>query len=451
MLEKHTTTGAEDRAILVGLYATDSRLSPELRMGELGSLVTAANGSVVGRVAQRRGLSRGEDIDRPVDAATYIGKGKVEDVKFEITTHDANLVVFDNELSPAQIRELEKRLQCRVIDRSELILDIFAARARTREAMLQVELAQLQYTAPRLRGMWSHLERQAGGGGGKSGGIGTRGPGEQQIEIDRRIVQKRIALLKHELEQVMQRRERQVAARNDRVWTVGLVGYTNAGKSTLLNTLTGAGAFAADLLFATLDTVSRRWAVRPGVDIPVSDTVGFVRDLPHHLVASFRSTLAEALHADLLLHVVDASHPEAESQVQAVNCVLAELGVDNDKVLGVLNKVDRVPDSGTLAVLRSEFAESVQVSALAGTGLDTLADRVIARRSGDWTELCLHVPHEQARLAALVHEHGEVLRGVWLEDGWHARVSVPRAVVWQLESCLGAEDDPALLDPDDEP
>ncbi|MEC7948970.1 MAG: GTPase HflX [Myxococcota bacterium] len=451
MLEKHTTTGAEDRAILVGLYTTDSRLSPELRMGELGSLVTAANGSVVGRVAQRRGLSRGEDIDRPVDAATYIGKGKVEDVRFEITAHDANLVVFDNELSPAQIRELEKRLQCRVIDRSELILDIFAARARTREAMLQVELAQLQYTAPRLRGMWSHLERQAGGGGGKSGGIGTRGPGEQQIEIDRRIVQKRIALLKHELEQVMQRRERQVSARNGRVWTVGLVGYTNAGKSTLLNTLTGAGAFAADLLFATLDTVSRRWAVRPGVDIPVSDTVGFVRDLPHHLVASFRSTLAEALHADLLLHVVDASHPEAESQVQAVKHVLAELGVDNDQVLGVLNKVDRVPDGGTLAVLRAEFAESVQVSARDGTGLDALADRVIARRSGDWTELCLHVPHEQARLAALVHEHGEVLQGVWLEDGWHARVSVPRAVVWQLESCLGAEDDPALLDPDDEP
>ena len=165
MLEKHTTTGAADRAILVGLYTTDSRLSPDRRLGELSSLVTAANGAVVGRVVQRRGLSRGEDIDRPMDAATYIGKGKVGDVQFEITANDANLVVFDNELSPAQIRELEKRLQCRVIDRSELILDIFAARARTRAAMLQVELAQLQYTAPRLRGMWSHLERQAGGGG----------------------------------------------------------------------------------------------------------------------------------------------------------------------------------------------------------------------------------------------------------------------------------------------
>ena len=240
-------------------------------------------------------------------------------------------------------------------------------------------------------------ERQAGGGGGKSGGIGTRGPGEQQIEIDRRIVQKRIALLKHE----PSRWSTVGSARSLRVPVAcGLVGYTNAGKSTLLNTLTGAGAFAADLLFATLDTVSRRWAVRPGVDIPVSDTVGFVRDLPHHLVASFRSTLAEALHADLLLHVVDASHPEAESQVQAVKGETAELGVDNDEVLGVLNKVDRISDKGTLAVLRAEFEDSVQVSALTGDGLDQPADKVVARRSGDWTELWLHVPHDQARLAA---------------------------------------------------
>jgi GTP-binding protein HflX len=190
--------------------------------------------------------------------------------------------------------------------------------------------------------------------------------------------------------------------------------------------------------------------VRPGVDIPVSDTVGFVRDLPHHLVASFRSTLAEALHADLLLHVVDASHPEAESQVQAVKGVLAELGVDNDQVLGVLNKVDKVPDKGTLAVLRAEFAESVQVSALTGAGLDRLADRVVARRSGDWTELWLRVPHDQARLAALVHEHGEVILDRWTDDGWHAKVSVPKAVVWQLEGCVGVEDDPVLTAPEGE-
>ena len=444
MLEARDTTSSADRAILVGLYPMNAPLSPDRSLAELGSLVRAARGAPVGQVIQRRGVVPEGATQRPLDPATYIGKGKVEDVAFEVAAHDANLVVFDNELSPAQIRELEKRLKCRVIDRSELILDIFAARARTREAMLQVELAQLQYTAPRLRGMWSHLERQAGGGGGKSGGIGTRGPGEQQIEIDRRIVQKRIAQLKAELAQVLARRERQVAARTGRVWTVGLVGYTNAGKSTLLNTLTDAQAFAADQLFATLDTVSRRWAVRPGVDIPLSDTVGFVRNLPHHLVASFRSTLAEALHADLLLHVVDASHPEAESQVAAVHEVLRGLDVDLDQVVGVLNKVDQVTDAAALATLRGEFTESVIISAVTGQGLDDLADAVIRRRSEDWTELQLLVPQVEARLAALVHEHGEVISAVWADDGWHARVSVPQAVVWQLEGCVTQGPDPVL-------
>lgn len=434
MLESRATTSETDRAVLVGLYAKDASLSPDTRLDELASLVEAATGVVVGRVVQTTSRPRAEsDIDKPLDPATYIGKGKVQDVAFAASAEDANLVVFDNELSPAQIRELEKRLKCRVIDRSELILDIFAARARTREAMLQVELAQLQYTAPRLRGMWSHLERQAGGGGGKSGGIGTRGPGEQQIEIDRRIVQKRIAKLERELVQVLQRRERQVQARNHRVWTVGLVGYTNAGKSTLLNTLTDAGTYAADQLFATLDTVSRRWAVRPGVDIPVSDTVGFVRNLPHHLVASFRSTLAEALHANLLLHVVDASHPEAEQQVEAVTQVLTELGVEPERIVGVLNKIDQVDDVATLAVLRQHFEQSVAVSAFARMGLEELADTVVARRSADWQELKLRIPHDQGRLVALVHEHGSVLRDAYQDDGWHAEVSVPRSITWELE------------------
>lgn len=437
MLETRTTTGTGDRAVLVGLYPTDASLSPELRQDELQSLVEAAAGTVVHRVLQRRG--REQDGQRPADPSTYVGKGKVQEVQLSVQLHRANLVVFDNELSPAQIRELEKRIQCRVIDRSELILDIFAARARTREAMLQVELAQLEYTAPRLRGMWSHLERQAGGGGGRSGGIGTRGPGEQQIEIDRRIVQKRISKLKSELEGVLARRERQVQARNSRVWTIGLVGYTNAGKSTLLNTLTDAGTYAADQLFATLDTVSRRWAVRPGVDIPVSDTVGFVRDLPHHLVASFRSTLAEALHADLLLHVVDASHPEAEGQIEAVHGVLEELGVERERVVGVLNKCDLVDETDVLSVLRTHFGDAVSVSAVARTGLEELATLVVARRSTDWSELSVLVPHTEARLAALAHEHGEVIEEEWQDDGWHARVSLPRAVVWQLQPFVAGQ------------
>ena len=441
MLDARKNTGSGDRAILAGLYPQDGHLSPDTRLDELESLVSAAGGQAVARIFQRRGLSRGDsEPQRPVDPSTYLGRGKIEEVKYELTRLDGNLVVFDNELSPAQIREIEQRLGCRVIDRSELILDIFAARARTREAMLQVELAQLQYTAPRLRGMWSHLERQAGGGGGRSGGIGTRGPGEQQIEIDRRIVQKRISRLKTELDQVLQRRERQVMARNHRVWTVGLVGYTNAGKSTLLNTLTDAGTYAADQLFATLDTVSRRWAVRPGVDIPVSDTVGFVRDLPHHLVASFRSTLAEALHADLLIHVVDASHPDTLDQVAAVHGVLSELGVDIERVVGALNKCDLDVDPTTLVELRSLFSDSVSISAHSGHGLDDLADLVVARRNSDWVELEVHVPHTEARFAALVHEHGEVLREKWEDDGWHARVSIPRPIRWQLEPFEQASD-----------
>jgi GTP-binding protein HflX len=397
-------------------------LPPDTCLNELESLVLAARGRVVARIIQRRGQGT-----TGIDPATFIGSGKVGTVAETVAEHEAGLVVFDNPLSPAQIRELEKRVGCRVIDRSELILDIFARRARTRVSKLQVELAQLEYTAPRLRGMWSHLARQAGGG------VATRGPGEKQLEIDRRLVDQRITRLKGELSKISDRRERQVTGRN--VWSVGLVGYTNAGKSTLLNALTGAETYTADALFATLDTVSRRWAVRPGVDIPLSDTVGFVRDLPHHLVASFKSTLAEALHADLLLHVVDASHPEADQQIDAVHDVLGSLDVPKNRILGVLNKVDLSDrDRLEMALLKGRFDEVVTLSAHTGVGLDELANRVVARRASAWTEFDVDVPHDVGRLAALVNEHGEVLSEMWDDDGWHARISVPKSVVWQLKA-----------------
>lgn len=426
-----STENPAERVLILGVYNRD--VASERRLDELESLVFAAGGEVVHRVVQQR-PSRIAD-DRPIDPATFIGKGKCAEVAHDVQVCRVDAVVFDNELSPAQIRELEKRLMCRVLDRSEVILDIFASRARTKEAKLQVELAQLQYTAPRLRGMWSHLARQAGQSG--SGGIATRGPGEQQLEIDRRIVQKRILLLKERLGQIERRKERQVQARASRSYGVGLVGYTNAGKSTLLNALTRAEAFAADQLFATLDTVSRRWEVQPGLAIPLSDTVGFVRDLPHHLVTGFRSTLAEALHASLLLHVVDASHPDAEEQVRVVQEVLAELGVPRHRILGVLNKCDQVEDTLVLAALSQQLPDAVRVSAVSGEGLELLARTVADRRSGDWAKLEVVVPHDQGKLVAQVNERGEVLEERWDEDGWHATIRVPRSLLPKLEAQLG--------------
>jgi GTP-binding protein HflX len=294
-------------AVIVGAYYGRDLAIADVLLDELESLVSAAGGQTVARLIQRFSHSRS------MTPATYIGSGKAQFLAELVEANEATVAVFDTELSPAQVRSLEEIVGCRVIDRSELILDIFASRARTRESRVQVELAQLQYTAPRLRGMWSHLERQAGTGG--AGGMGLRGPGEKQIEIDRRIISKRLTRLRAELETIHKRRKREVNARVGRHFCVGLVGYTNAGKSTLLNSLTSADAYSADKLFATLDTKTRRWRLPGGINMMLSDTVGFVRDLPHQLVASFRSTLQEALEADLLLHVIDASHPQVAEQL----------------------------------------------------------------------------------------------------------------------------------------
>ena len=269
------------------------------------------------------------------DVATYIGSGKVEELKELAEANEADLVVFDNDLAPSQTRNLEKALGVKVIDRTEVILDIFATRASTHEAHLQVELAQLDYALPRLKRMWTHLSRY-------KGGIGVRGPGEKQLEEDRRLVVHRIQDLKAKLAKVQARKEREVAGRGE-VATVSLVGYTNAGKSTLMNALTSAGVLVADKLFATLDTRTRRWQFRGGGHVLLSDTVGFIRNLPHSLVASFKATLEEARQADLLLHVVDASNPEAEKQIEAVKAVLEELELVDQPTLLVLNKADRVP------------------------------------------------------------------------------------------------------------
>lgn len=403
------TSVARENAILVKVLLGDAEFGDD-PLVELAELARSAGAEVVSRVVQRR---------RSYHPATCVGKGKIEELGQRVEAFEAEVIIFDNDLSPSQIREIEAHTKCKVIDRSELILDIFAARAQTHEARLQVELAQLEYTAPRLRGMWTHLERIAGAGGatgaGAVGGIGTRGPGESQIEIDRRLVGKRVAFLKRQLAEIDRRKVREVEARRD-YFRVSLVGYTNAGKSTLMNALTDAGTLTEDKLFATLDTLTRRWELGNGRYALLSDTVGFIRDLPHHLVASFRATLEEAIHADLLLHVVDAANPEAEAQIAAVNRVLADLSADARPTLLVLNKSDAVQDEAALVLLRDAHPEALRASARTGQGLDELRDAVLPRMRGEQRRMTLSVPVHDGKALGFLERFADVL-GRRYEDG----------------------------------
>ena len=344
-------------------------------------------------------------------ASTFMGRGKVEELAEMVRAHEAEVVIFENDLSPSQIGNIEKIIGKKVLDRSELILDIFAARARTHEAKLQVELAQLEYTYPRLRAMWTHLERIAGGA---PAGIGTRGPGEQQLEIDRRIVQRKKSQLRRELVELQGRKEREVAARNQDYFTVGLVGYTNAGKSTLFNALTtseagGGGAYADDKLFATLSTRTRRWGLGEGEGVMLSDTVGFVRNLPHHLVASFKATLEEAVHSDLLLMVVDIADERAEREYETVVDVLDEIGADAQPRVLVLNKVDKLENNAELLLWQSEHPDSVAISAATGAGLDTLADVVRRHAAGTRREVVLNLHIGDGKAINYLETRAEVL------------------------------------------
>jgi len=344
--------------LLVGHSARDRDGETAGSLDELELLADTAGARVSDRIVQRRGT---------VHPATFIGKGKLAEVKERVHATDVDMVIFDDDLSPAQIRNLEKELDRKVVDRSELILDIFAKRARTRESRLQVELAQLEYALPRLTGMWKHLERQAGG-------IGTRGPGETQLETDRRLVRERIATLKRDLAAVERERETQ-RNRRRREFRAAIVGYTNAGKSTLFNKLTRAGVLVENRLFATLDSTTRRLVAPDRTVALVTDTVGFIRKLPHHLVASFHSTLVEAIEADLLLHVVDAADPLFRRRMTAVEQVLEKIMAEPRPTTLVFNKADRI-DADAAAGLRAEFPESFVVSARTGEGLDELRARL---------------------------------------------------------------------------
>ncbi|HWL93396.1 MAG TPA: GTPase HflX [Phycisphaerae bacterium] len=432
MKEKKTNTNGviAEKAVLVGLIlpGADSGATRYDPLAELSDLAEAAGAIVVGRTIQRRG--------KPCPA-TYIGSGKAQELAEYVEAKAADLVIFDNELAPSQIREVEKITNKRVIDRTELILDIFASRAKTHAARLQVELAQLQYTAPRLRGMWSHLERIGAGAGTAGGGaIGTRGPGERQIEIDRRLVQKRVTFLREQLSQIDRRKLREVKSRSD-YFTISLVGYTNAGKSTLMNALTGAGTLVEDKLFATLDTLTRRWELGGGQAALLSDTVGFVRNLPHNLVASFRATLEETIHSELILHVIDASSHDAAGQVQAVERVLEELECGDVPRINVLNKVDAIQDDSAIHLLRNSLDDVVEISALTGLGLDELRDRVLDRVRHRYARLLIETDSSNGKLLAYISQYGHILDTRYDDDRVQLDVRLPTQEVPRVVN-LGA-------------
>lgn len=438
--------------MLAALRLPESRFDRRDPFGELRALVEQAGGAVVGEVEQF--------LERPV-AGTYMGKGKVNELKGLCEAVDATTVVFDHELAPKQIATIEEITGRKVVDRSELILDIFASRATTHEAQLQVEIAQLEYTYPRLRAMWDHLERIVGRGG--IGGIGTRGPGEQQLEIDRRLVQRRRVMLERELREIQGRKRREVRDRKVDHFTVGIVGYTNAGKSTLFNTLTAGGAYADDRVFATLVSRTRTWDLGGGLNVMLSDTVGFVRELPHNLIASFRATLEEATHADVLLVVLDVSDPAAELQHEAVNGTLDSLFEEveareakeghawsrPERIL-LLNKADRLRDNAELLAWQQKVPGSIAISALGEKrrrdgeptlaaryheeGIRALTERLREAVRGTIEELRITVPLSDSRTVHTIENRGEVLERTYQDGTVTLRARIGRRQLDQLRS-----------------
>ena len=387
------TQKPKNRAVLVGLWAyrlEREENATEESMEELADLLKTAGGECVGTVLQQK--------DAP-DPRTFIGEGKVAEVRELVRAMDADMVIFDNSLSPSQQRVLGEELKVQVLDRSALILDIFAQRARTREGRLQVELAQYKYLLPRLLGMWTHLERQ-------EGAIGTRGPGETQLETDRRHIRRKIQKLREELEQVRRVRATQRTRREkNEVPVVAIVGYTNAGKSTLLNRLTGADIPANNRLFDTLDTTTRTLEISDTCTVLLSDTVGFIRKLPHHLVEAFKATLEELSYADLLLHVIDASNPLWREQAAVVEQLIVELGAEQTPRIDVFNKCDRFTGD-----ILPHGADIVSISAKTGQGLDELLKKIGGRLDTGACRVVLRLPYDQGGVVDMLHRQAKVER-----------------------------------------
>lgn len=399
----------QDRVILIGVQANLGD-DMEESLDELGELAATAGAAVAGRIIQNR---------EAVHPGTYIGKGKIEEVKGLLYALNANGVICDDELSPAQMNNLERELECKVMDRTLLILDIFAKRAVTSEGKIQVELAQLRYRASRLVGLGASLSRLGGG-------IGTRGPGEKKLESDRRLIRKRITALKEELSQVEKHRELLRTGRTrGKMKTAAIVGYTNAGKSTLLNTLTGAGVLSEDKLFATLDPTTRALTLDDGQQILLTDTVGFIRKLPHNLVEAFKSTLEEAKYADYIIHVVDCSNPQAEQQMEVVYDTLHELEVQGKKTITLFNKVD----VGAAIRMRDSMADhTLKVSAKTGDGLDELKALLEKILSEEQIYVEKLFGYQEAGKIQLIREYGQLLSEEYTDSGIMVKARVPQEI-----------------------
>ena len=384
------------RAVLVGAILRGKEKDSD-NLQELTCLVETAGARVVDRLQQK--IS-------DINPATYIGKGKAEYIGKRVKEAQAEVVIFDNDLSPGQIKGLERIIEAQVIDRSELILDIFATRARTKQAKLQVELAQLEYTYPRLTRMWSHLDTVTGGAA--SGGVGTRGTGEKQLEIDRRLVTKRISELKRELKKIEDRKEREIDSREE-LFKICLVGYTNAGKSTFMNAVTKADVLAENKLFATLDTRTKRWRLESGAEALLSDTVGFVRQLPHKLVESFKATLAEAMNADLLLHIVDVSNERVFEQIDSVVNVLEEIGCSGKEMVVIFNKCDVPASVSALETLETIYPDAISVSAKSGYNMQSAIDYISRIVNGTDVRLKVTYSVKKGRIEGFIKKYAQIV------------------------------------------
>jgi GTP-binding protein HflX len=416
-----------ERVVLVGVWTEGSVADAENSLAELAALAETAGSQVLEGLIQRR--------SRP-DTATFIGRGKVEELRDAVIATGADTVICDGELSPSQLRNLEQQTKVKVVDRTALILDIFAQHAKSKEGKAQVELAQLQYLLPRLRGWGDSLSRQGGGAGGGSGGggVGTRGPGETKLETDRRRINQRIAKLRREIKAMRTVRQTKRSRRaSSGTPAVAIAGYTNAGKSSLLNRLTQAGVLVEDALFATLDPTTRRTAAEDGRVYTLSDTVGFVRHLPHQIVEAFRSTLEEVSFADLVVHVVDGAHPDPEGQVSAVREVLAEVSADRIPELLVINKMDAA-DEETILRLKRTWPEAVFVSARSGQGIAELHEAIAERLPKPAVDMRVLLPYDRGDLVARIHRSGQVLQTRHVDDGTEFRVLVDERLASDLES-----------------